>query len=81
MMPSFLAHFRSQLHCIMSKDNCLSFVCFGKGSLAFQNGAPNFKSIEKRENRKLLGTVIQYGNVIQVGQNHTSVTELKHYKE
>ena len=54
-MPSFLAHFRSQLHCIMSKDNCLSFVCFGKGSLAFQNGAPNFKSIEKRENRKLLG--------------------------
>lgn len=39
----------------MSKDTWLSFVCFGKGSLAFQNEAQDYKSVGKRENRKLLG--------------------------
>jgi hypothetical protein len=49
--------------------------------LSVQHAADLEKKQNETENRKLLGTVIQYGNVIQVGQGCSSLLELKHDKE
>lgn len=46
----------SQLYYVMmSKLQLIEFCVFWKGSLAFQNETQNYKSVGRRENRKLLG--------------------------